>query len=182
MCSGNLEITGRDGIINCAEGYVGRHKLRGVPGVDGPTPDAEEGNVISSSGGGHSRDGRRRVQQAFLDNSRLRIGNSGHLQIDLGECDAARSDAERRAQPLDHAAHGDQRTGDEQSADDDLDEKQGVAHGEAAERAGSDVVAFDRLDDIGVPDLPRRKDAEDDAAGDGESDGDEIDAQSGAMR
>ena len=48
--------------------------------------------------------------------------------------------------------------GDEQGADDDLDEKQDVAHGEAAEGAGENVTALDRLEDIGAPDLPRRKD------------------------
>ena len=41
MCSGNLEITWRGGVINCAEGGVGRHKLGGVPGgVELAQPEA----------------------------------------------------------------------------------------------------------------------------------------------
>ena len=63
--------------------------------------------------------------------------------------------------------HGDQRTSDQQSADGNLDEKQGIAHSEAAERAGRDIIALDRLDDICVPDLSCRKDAEDEATRDG---------------
>jgi hypothetical protein len=55
---------------------------------------------------------------------------------------------------------------DEQSANGDLDEKQSIAHGKAAEGAGRDVTALDRLDDIGAPDLPRGKECEDNAAGD----------------
>src|ERR1700722_13760924 len=78
-----------------------------------------------------------------------------------------------------HTAHGDQRRGDEQGADDNLDEKQDVAHGEAAEGAAKYVTALDRVDDIDAPDLPRGQDGEEDAAGDGEGDGDEVNTGGG---
>lgn len=73
--------------------------------------------------------------------------------------------------------HGNQRAGDKQGADGNLDEQQNVAHGEATKEPGGDIIALDRLDDICVPDLPCRKEGEDDATGDGQRDGgDNIDA------
>jgi hypothetical protein len=72
--------------------------------------------------------------------------------------------------------HGNQRAGDKQGADGNLDEQQSVAHGEATKEPGGDIIALDRLDDICVPDLPCWKEGEDDATANGEHDGDDIDA------
>ena len=110
MGSGKLQIAGRDQVEHCSRRLRERARTAWCPRSRQTSQHpCRKGRLSAAGGGGDSRDGRRRVQQASLDNSRLRVGNAGHLQIDLGERDAARLDAERHVQDAHHAAHGDQR-------------------------------------------------------------------------
>ena len=72
----------------------------------------------------------------------MRVRDTGDLEIDLSEGNAAWADAEGHAKRARHAKQCHQRGADQQGAYDDLDEEQHVSHGEAAEGADDTVQIY----------------------------------------
>jgi hypothetical protein len=109
----------------------------------------------------------------------LFAGVSGHAEVGLCEGNVVGLEAERDLQGPPHASHSDQGCGDEKGADGDLYNEQDIAECEAAKGLRLEGSSLDGLENVGVPYLPGRKEAEEEATDDRQGHGSDINTMVG---
>ena len=146
---------------------------------------AAEGNLTDEADGLYAGNRLQRFDHALLHGRSLVAAVTGHAEIGIGEHDIAGIEAEAAVDGALEAAQGNQRGGDQHSADGNLHGEQDVAEGDAAASVARDDAGRSGFDDevrIGAENLANRDCAEEEAAGEGEEQGDEVDLRVGVDR